>query len=60
MPQYDYKCRACDHAFTVKKGFAEATRKEVCPVCGGEARKDWSATVVRLTCGSGESGGGFG
>ena len=60
MPQYDYKCRECEHTFTVKKGFAEAGRKETCPVCGGETRKDWGATALRLTCGSGDSRGGFG
>ena len=46
MPEYSYKCRTCDHEFTVRKSISEASRDEPCPECEGETRKVWSVPGV--------------
>lgn len=59
MPEYSYKCRVCEHEFSVKKPISDARNDEACPVCGGETGKIWSAPALGGTCqSSGATGGG--
>lgn len=52
MPTYSYRCRACDEAFDIQQAFTDDTLT-VCPACGGELRKVFSAVGVSF------SGSGF-
>jgi putative FmdB family regulatory protein len=59
VPEYEYKCDACENAFSVRKSISEARRDEVCPVCGGKTRKVFGAPAVHGSSCSVSSGGGF-
>ncbi len=51
MPEYEYKCTECGHAFSVRKRIAEAAREEPCPVCACETRRVWSVpTIAGAAC----------
>ena len=52
MPTYSYRCRACDEAFDIQQAFTDDTLT-VCPSCGGELRKLFTAVGVSF------SGSGF-
>ena len=45
MPYYDYACRACSHAFTVRRGFHDDAR-EPCPECGANAERRLSLPAI--------------
>ena len=45
MPNYDYRCRVCSHAFIVRQGYHDA-REAQCPLCGGEAIQRISMPAV--------------
>lgn len=38
MPNYAYRCQACQHSFEVKQSFSEAPLTK-CPECGGALNK---------------------
>ncbi|MFQ5860019.1 MAG: FmdB family zinc ribbon protein [Dehalococcoidia bacterium] len=38
MPIYDYECASCGRSFELRQSF-DAETEEVCPVCGGRARR---------------------
>ena len=48
MPTYSYRCRACNEAFDIQQAFTDDTLT-VCPACGGELRKLFSAVGVSFT-----------
>lgn len=48
MPTYSYRCRACNEAFDIQQAFTDDTLT-VCPSCGGELRKLFSAVGVSFT-----------
>lgn len=52
MPTYSYRCTECDNAFDIHQAFTDDTLS-VCPVCGGNLRKVFSAVGVTF------SGSGF-
>ena len=58
MPEYEYKCDACEHAFSIRKSISEARREEDCPVCGGKTRKVFAAPAVHGSC-QVRPGGGY-
>ena len=45
MPNYEYRCRVCSHAFVVRQGYHDA-REAQCPQCGGEAIQRISMPAV--------------
>lgn len=62
MPTYDYECTACRKRFELRQAMADAP-VELCPTCGGPARRVVSAgTSVVLKkgppAGHGRSKGG--
>ena len=38
MPQYTYRCKSCEHEFTIEQRMSDPALKE-CPECEGELRK---------------------
>jgi putative FmdB family regulatory protein len=38
LPIYDYRCQECGHRYERREGF-DAPSLQVCPVCGGSARR---------------------
>lgn len=42
MPLYEYQCETCQHRLEVLQGISEP-RLAVCPECGGELKKQFSA-----------------
>lgn len=45
MPTYQYVCNACEELTEAVQGFHDEALK-VCPLCGGELRKLFSAAGV--------------
>lgn len=45
MPTYDYRCRDCDHEMEVQQSFSDEPLT-VCPQCGGNLRKVFSAVGI--------------
>lgn len=45
MPTYQYACNACSHEFEVVQSFSDDSLT-ICPECGGEIRKIYSAVGV--------------
>lgn len=45
MPTYDYRCKACDHTFSVVQSFSEASLED-CPKCPGQVRKLFNSVGV--------------
>ncbi|MFT4210465.1 MAG: zinc ribbon domain-containing protein [Microbacterium sp.] len=45
MPTYAYACRQCGHAFDAVQSFSDDALT-VCPVCGGELRKQYGSIGV--------------
>lgn len=43
MPRYSYICDACDHAMSVFKLMSQYERVEICPGCGAEMKRDFTA-----------------
>ena len=45
MPTYAYACKECGHRFDTQQSFTDPTLT-VCPVCGGELRKEYGSIGV--------------
>src|SRR4051794_16763645 len=45
MPTYSYRCTECGHAFDIQQAFTDDSLT-VCPSCGGNLRKLFSAVGV--------------
>ena len=45
MPTYSYRCRDCGTAFDIQQSFTDDALT-VCPTCGGDLRKVFSAVGV--------------
>ena len=45
MPIYEYKCRACDLSFEVKRGFSESPGAD-CPNCRCQAQRIFSPVPI--------------
>ena len=52
MPTYDYRCRACDGVFEVRRGVTESAPEVRCPDGHDDVARVWSAVAV-----TGRSGG---
>lgn len=48
MPTYSYRCRSCSEAFDIQQAFTDDTLT-VCPSCGGELRKLFTAVGVSFS-----------
>jgi putative FmdB family regulatory protein len=48
MPLYDYNCERCG-TFEAQRHHTEAGAPAVCPECGGEAARLWTAPVIAAT-----------
>lgn len=58
MPFYEYRCKECQHHFTLLRPMSEATKPTSCPVCGAsETERLISACAIGSTSGN---SGGFG
>lgn len=55
MPSYDFKCKTCDHGFTVRISISERDQVK-CPKCGSSAVKQvFSPFSVAVKSGGGQS-----
>ena len=45
MPIYEYKCKACDLKFEVKRGFSESSGAD-CPKCRCQAQRIFSPVPI--------------
>lgn len=45
MPIYEYRCAACEHRYEKREGF-DASSLQVCPQCGGAARRVLHAAPI--------------
>ena len=45
MPIYEYKCKACDLKFEVKRGFSESSGAS-CPTCQCQAQRIFSPVPI--------------
>lgn len=48
MPTYSYRCTECGEAFDIQQAFTDDTLT-VCPHCGGQLRKLFTAVGVSFT-----------
>lgn len=58
MPLYEYRCNACDHTFELRQKFSDPPARE-CPKCGGEVKKEITASAFALK-GGGWAAEGYG
>ena len=61
MPRYDYRCRACDSSFEVRRSITEPESAVACPDGHTETSRVFSAVAVGGAAGSAgpaPSGGG--
>ena len=47
MARYDYRCMSCGNVFEVEHGMTEHPHV-VCPTCGSEAEKVFSASGIKF------------
>ena len=45
MPTYEYRCKACDLKFEVKRGFSESPGA-ICPECQRQAQRIFSPVAI--------------
>ena len=53
MPIYSYKCSSCGNTYDAMKSFSEADEDDVCPKCGGDAKRMFSDPAAVIYKGSG-------
>ncbi len=49
--RYEYCCDKCKNRFVIEKPMSESSRDEACPICGQEARREFSAVAIRTNDG---------
>jgi len=57
MPIYEYRCKACDHAFET---LLQGKQRAACPKCGGRSLEKQLSVFATASSDSGPSGGGMG
>jgi putative FmdB family regulatory protein len=59
MPFYEYQCKDCGKRFEQLVSISEASRKQVCPHCGGKNTEKQLSVFAATSCSfTGVSGGG--
>ena len=56
MPIYEYGCTVCGETFEAYKRLSEEKERELCPKCGGEAKKA-ALSLFRTSSTTGRGGG---
>ena len=46
MPTYEYRCKSCHRTFILRRAMGEAKLTDVCPICGYEGERKYSAPHV--------------
>ncbi|MBO8169640.1 MAG: zinc ribbon domain-containing protein [Thermoanaerobacteraceae bacterium] len=57
MPNYDFKCKQCNHKFSRRVSFSEKDRV-TCPKCQGAAEQIFTGFLYSKPSGGGSTGGG--
>lgn len=53
MPIYSYKCLSCGECYDAMRSFADSDTSDICPKCGGEAKRVFSEPATVIYKGSG-------
>lgn len=48
MPNYDYKCVACEHKKEINKSISESSNVELCDKCGAEMVKQFGTFGIQF------------